>query len=644
MCGIAGIFDTQAFRSIDRYILNNMNDSISHRGPDAQGLYTKPGIGLAHRRLSIIDLQGGKQPIEDESRKFVLVFNGEIYNFISLREQLLAFGHSFKTNSDSEVLLKAYMQWGSNCVQYLRGMFAFAIWDNEKQQLFLARDRLGIKPLYFTYLPSGHFIFGSELKSLQVHPEFQDKLCPFAIQEFFAYGYVPDPKSIYQGVYKLSPGHSLNVKWGEHSLNPVKYWDIDFSKASAKKPELIKEELVHYLDDSVKARMIADVPLGAFLSGGVDSSAVVSSMSLQDSRPVKTCAIGFAEKKFNEADYARQVAKHCKTDHVENIVSADDCNLMSMLPTLFDEPFADSSAIPTYRVCEHARKLVKVALSGDGGDEIFAGYRRYRGFMREEQIRNAIPNIIRKPLFGVMASVYPKLDFAPRIFRAKSTFEVLARDTVSGYFHNIAIYKDYFRNRIFSETFLRDTQGYHPIEVFNEHRNNYNSDDLLSLVQYLDIKTYLPGDILTKVDRTSMAHGLEVRVPLLDHHFVEWSSRVLSSQKLHKNVGKHIFKKSLEHRLPHDILYRKKQGFAIPISKWFKHDLNEHLQSLSKDSHLLDCGFFNQKFIKKLTDGHTSGANDFSSMLWTLCAFEQFLQHTKNKSKGTSKDAYIACA
>jgi asparagine synthase (glutamine-hydrolysing) len=626
MCGITGIFDMRGRREIDRALLHRMNETQFHRGPSEGDVYLEPGLGFGHRRLSVIAPENGLQPLFNEERTVALVFNGEIYNFRALRAELQELGHTFRTPSDSETIVHAWEQWGEECVHHLRGMFAFAIWDRNAQVLFLARDRIGIKPLHYAFLPDGLVLFGSELKSLLAAPALPRELDPRAVEEYFAYGYVPEPRTIFKHAFKLSPGHTLTLRVGAPAPQPKKYWDVPFTPHAPADQRELQEELIERLRDAVQSHLEADVPLGAFLSGGVDSSAIVAMMASGSNEPVNTCSISFNDRDYDESEYATQVAKQYKTRHQTEVVDKDDYGLVDTLAHLYDEPYADSSAIPTYRVCELARKRVTVALSGDGGDENFAGYRRYRATMAEQRVRKVLPAGLAGPVFGFLGNVYPKADWAPKVFRAKTTFEALARDLVDGYFHGASVLPDRVRDQLFSDGFRQQLQGYRAIEVMREHAANAPTDDPLSLVQYIDMKTYLPGDILTKVDRASMAHALEVRVPLLDHEFIEWASGVPSSMKLKNGDGKHIFKKSLEPHLSHDILYRKKMGFAIPLAQWLRGPLAEQVKSAVLNPALLDTGIFNAAFLRRMVDEHQSGAYDHALPLWSVLMFEAFLR------------------
>jgi asparagine synthase (glutamine-hydrolysing) len=620
------MFDMRGGREIDRALLNRMNEAQFHRGPVEGGLHVEPGLGFGHRRLSIIDLASGQQPLFNEDHSVVVVFNGEIYNFQALMAELQGLGHTFRTHCDTEVIVHAWEQWGEACVTRLRGMFAFTIWDRNAQVLFMARDRLGIKPMHYAFLPDGMLAFGSELKTLLCLPNLSREIDPRAVEDYFAYGYVPEPRTIFTSALKLEPGHTLTLRVGQSAPAPQKYWDVPFAPHAPMRDEEMEAELVIRLREAVASHMIADVPLGAFLSGGVDSSAVVAMMAGLSNEPVNTCSIAFNDPKFDESEYASQVAAQYKTDHHRETVESDDYGLIDILASLYDEPYADSSAIPTYRVCELARKRVTVALSGDGGDENFAGYRRHRFAMGEEKVRSMLPLTVRKPLFGFLGKTYPKADWAPRMFRAKTTFEALARDLVEGYFHGVSIQADRVRDQLFSDGFRKRLAGYRAIEVMRGHAANAPTDDPLSVIQYIDMKTYLPGDILTKVDRASMAHALEVRVPLLDHEFVEWVSGLPSSSKLRNGEGKHIFKKALKPFLSDDILYRKKMGFSIPLGAWLRGPLRESMRKAVLNPALLETGIFNENYLKQMIDQHQSGTQDHTTSLWSVLMFEAFLR------------------
>lgn len=626
MCGITGIFDTTGKRDISRKLLSDMNEIQFHRGPDEGGLHIEPGLGFGHRRLSIIDLSSGQQPLFNEDGTVVVTYNGEIYNFQQLTSELIQLGHNFRTHCDTEVIVHAWEEWGAACVERFRGMFAFGIWDRNRETLFLARDRLGIKPLYYAKLADGRLIFGSELKSLRVYPDLPREIDPTAVEDYFAFGYVPEPKTIYKDVFKLPPGHRLTIRRGQKRLEPEQYWDVSFTPVAVANVQTAGRELLERLEEAVRIRMIAEVPLGAFLSGGVDSSAVVAAMAGLSTEPVNTCSISFGDPQYNEAKYAALVAEQYKTSHRVEQVDPDDFDLVDHLADLYDEPYADSSALPTYRVCELAKKQVTVVLSGDGGDENLAGYRRYRWHTYEEKMRSVLPSGIRQPLFQLLGRVYPKADWAPKIFRAKSTLQAMARDSLEGYLHSVSILSNEMRSALYSQSLKSELQGYRAIEVFKRHAEKAPSDHPLSLVQYLDLKTYLPGDILTKVDRASMAHALEVRVPILDHHLVDWVSGLPPEMKLHGREGKYLFKRALEPHLPREILYRPKMGFAVPLASWFRGPLREKVRSSILGNRMTESGLFEHDYLKKLVDQHQSGHWDHSSALWTLLMFEAFLR------------------
>ena len=626
MCGITGIFDTRGTTAVDRTTLQRMNDSQLHRGPDEGSLHLEPGVGLGHRRLSIIDIATGQQPLFNEDGSVVVVFNGEIYNYQSLIPELQALGHVFHTKSDTECIVHAWESWGPDCVKRFRGMFAFALWDRKQQRFFIARDRLGVKPMYYALLDDGTLLFGSELKSILAHGGLCRNMDPMAIEEYFALGYVAEPRTIFKQAKKLEPAHTLTIQRGQPLPAPVAYWDIHFTLDNPISEADAQAELVLRLKEATRLRMIAEVPLGAFLSGGVDSSAVVAMMAGLSTDPVNTCSIGFDDPAFNESEFAQQVADRYHTNHRLEVVKSDDFDLIDTLARLYDEPYADSSAIPTYRVCQLARKYVTVAVSGDCGDEAMGGYRRHCMHLMEERMRSALPMGVRRPLFGTLGKLYPKADWAPRMFRAKTTFEGLARNSVEAYFHTVSILRGPMRAALFSDGFKTALAGYNAQEVFDRHAKNAGTTDPLALIQYLDLKTYLVGDINTKVDRASMAHSLEVRAPLMDYELIDWLATLPSSHKIQGQEGKHIFKKAMEPYLPNDVLYRPKMGFAVPLARWFRGPLKQRVRDAVLGERLVSTGWFNKAYLQKLVDGHQSGAYDYSAPLWTLLMFEAFLR------------------
>ena len=626
MCGIVGIVDTLDQRPIDRALLERMCQSLRHRGPDAAGMHVVPGVGLGHQRLSIIDLGGGQQPLFSEDRSVVVVYNGEIYNFQELSRELQARGHRFASHCDTEVVVHGWEEWGETCVERFNGMFAFALWDANRQTLFLARDRTGEKPLYYALLPDGTFLFGSELKALLLHPGMARRIDPTAVEDYFAYGYVPDPKTIYRDVRKLPPAHSLCLRRHDRVPAPKSYWDVAFRVDPLRNEAEACEELGALLKDAVGMRMIADVPLGAFLSGGVDSSSVVAMMATQSATPVNTCSISFREAAFDESIHAAAVSQRYGTRHHVRQVTADDFDLVDRLATIYDEPFADSSAMPTFRVCALARERVTVALSGDGGDEVFAGYRRYRWHHYEELVRRMLPDPIRRVLFGTAAAVYPKADWAPRVLRAKATLQGIANDSVTAYFNSVGILTGEVRERLFSAGQQRALAGYRAMDLLRGHMERAPVDHHLAQIQYADLKTYLPGDILTKVDRASMANSLEVRVPFLDHRLIEWASSLPWRLKLNGREGKYVLKQAMRPHLPDEILFREKQGFAVPLARWFRGPLQERVRAALAAPALADTGLFDMAYLASLAEQHRAGLRDHSTAIWALLMFESFLR------------------
>ncbi len=595
-----------------------MTDTIIHRGPDDEGVFVGPGIGLGFRRLSIIDVAGGHQPISNEDGKIWVMLNGEIYNYPELRQELLNRGHKFTTRSDTESIVHLYEEYGEDCFRRLRGMFAIAIWDSRERKLLLARDRVGKKPLFYS-ADQKRLLFGSELKCLLAADTSIRTINPQALSDYFSYGYVPAPKTIYRDVRKLQPGHFLAASAA--GVREVPYWDLSFANVENRSEAEWCELLRHSLCEATRVRLMSDVPLGAFLSGGVDSSSVVAMMSHLMKRAVTTCSIGFEDKKYDEAIFAREIAQQFHTDHHEQIVHPEAVDILKKLVWHYDEPFADSSAIPTYYVSRVARQYVTVALGGDGGDESLAGYRRYYFDQFENRMRRLVPPAVRSSVFGPLGRAYPPLAWAPRMFRAKATFQSLSRSPLEGYFNSISIFRPDEKPRFLSKDFQATLAGYDSIEVLQHHYDRAGTDDPLSRIQYVDIKTYLPDDILAKVDRASMAVSLEVRAPMLDHHFLELTAKIPSSLKLRGTSGKHIFKKAMAGILPHDILYRPKQGFAVPLARWFRRELRDlaHDAIFSRDDGILD-----QTYLKKLWNEHQNGTYDRSSHLWSVLMYREW--------------------
>lgn len=604
-----------------------MNNIQLHRGPDESGMYIDAGIGLGHRRLSIIDISSGQQPLHNEDGSVITVFNGEIYNYRELRTDLKKRGHVFKTDSDTEVIVHAWEEWKELCVNKFRGMFAFAIWDRNEKTLFLARDRLGLKPIHYSILPDGHFVFGSELKSVISNPFINKNLSILAIEDYFSFGYIPDPRTIYEDIFKLPAGHYLKITKNKKKISPVKYWDVPFNIDSSKNENDAKDELVGLFKEAIDIRLISEVPLGAFLSGGIDSSSVVAIMSELMKDPVKTCSISFNEKLYDESDYADIVARLFETNHSCETVDSDEFFNLGDLIKIYDEPFADDSALATMRLCKLAKKSVTVALSGDGGDEIFSGYRSYANHLRKDRVRKIIPEYIRLNILKPISYYYPKMDWAPKVIRAKSTLETLALNPIESYAYSAMISTNLDRQLLFSNELKKELEGYNSIQVVNSIANNCTTDDALGLVQYLDLKLYLPSNILTKVDRASMANSLEVRVPLLDHKLVEWASSLPASMKIKSGNQKYILKEAMKGRVPDEILNRKKKGFDVPVGDWIRKEMKVDLRKLVSQSFVVESGYFNNDNLKMMAEHHISGRRNYGALLWALFVFEEFLKN-----------------
>ena len=624
MCGLVGVFDSRGRAPLERDLIVRMADRLRHRGPDGEGYLVEPGIAFGHRRLAIIDPTGGTQPMYNEDKCVAVIFNGCIYNFRELRTALQENGHIFKTNCDTEVIVHGWEQWGADCVNRFRGMFAFAVWDARSQSLFLARDRLGKKPLYYAELPDGRIVFASELKAILVYPEIPREIDPYAVDEFFAYGYIPDPRTIYRSIAKLPPAHTLLATRGARP-HISRYWNLSFEPRQ-RSEGVACEELIEQLHDAVSVRLVSDVPLGAFLSGGVDSSAIVASMSALSSDPISCFSVEFGARGFDETAYAREVAERFHVRHVVDRVEPDDLLSLETLISTYDEPFGDSSALPTSRVCAAARRHVTVALSGDGGDEQFAGYRRYKWHVAEERVRGLLPNALGQKLFATLANHYPDFGWAPRPLRAKHTLEELAKSPSDAFFHSVSVTSNSIRDRIFSDGLLRELQGHDAKNIIRQHMASANTTDPLAQALYTDLNTWLPGDILTKVDRASMANSLEVRAPFLDHKLIEWAAALPSGLKLRGGSGKYILKRALEPFLPRDILYRRKQGFSMPLSQWFRGPLRTKVRSAAESPALQDTGYFSRAELGGLIEDHEQGRHDHSAILWLVLVFEGFLQ------------------
>ncbi|KQR81285.1 XrtA/PEP-CTERM system amidotransferase [Sphingomonas sp. Leaf343] len=623
MCGIAGIFHPGIPKPVDPTRIQRMLDVQAHRGPDGQGVWTAPGVALGHRRLSIIDLVGSPQPMADGA--LTVTYNGEIYNFAALRAELTQKGARFRTNGDTEVLLHGWRHWGPAMLDRLDGMFAFAIHDAEASTLFLARDRFGVKPLHYAELSDGSIAFASELKGLLAHPLLRRVPDVSAVEDYLAYGYVPDDTCLVSGVRKLAAGHTLLLRRGHSLPPPSQWWDISFADRATGKTDALAEELIDRMRAAVRSRMIADVPLGAFLSGGVDSSAVVALMAEASSRAVRTCTIGFDEADHDERRFAATVAKRFATDHVDRVVDAEDFGLIDRLAGQFDEPFADASALATWRVCALARESVTVALSGDGADEALAGYRRHKFHAAEDRVRSMVPGAMRRSLFGTIGGIYPKADWAPRPLRAKSTLLALASDGDEAYARAVGVTTPEWRARLFTPVARAAFSGHHAEDRYVAAMRAAPARDALDRAQYADVKIWLPGDILTKVDRTSMSVGLEAREPLLDHRLVEFCATLPTSLRLRGGEGKWLMKHALKPYLPNDLLHRRKMGFVTPVSTWFRNTLAEEAAALSRSRTLAETGWFDMPTLATMAADHRAGRAEHGRTLWQFMMLERSL-------------------
>lgn len=626
MCGIAGIYHLATPKPVDPKRIERMCDALAHRGPDGAGVWTAPGVGLGHRRLSIIDVAGSPQPMASSDGRAMLVFNGEIYNFRELREELRQHGAQFHTDGDSEVILAAWQRWGVDCLSRLHGMFAFAIYDLAERTLFLARDRLGVKPLFYARLSDGSVAFASELKGLLAHPLLRRDVDPLAIDDYLAWGYVPDHRSILAGVRKLPGGHSLLLRHGADLPAPAQWWDVSFAERRSGRASDLEAELLHLMRQAVASRMVADVPLGAFLSGGVDSSSVVALMAEAGREPVKTCSIGFDVAALDESSYAEQVAQRFATDHRSRVVSPDDFEHVDALAAMFDEPFADASALPTWRVCQLARETVTVALSGDGADEAFAGYRRHVFQHGEDRFRSMLPQAVRGPVFGTLGSIYPKADWAPRPLRAKATLLALGLSSEEAYARAVGIVPDELRSTLYSPDYLAQRGDYRAERPLIDLMQNAPARSGLDKAQYADLKFWLPGDILTKVDRTSMAVSLEAREPLLDHRLIEFAATLPEGLRVRRAEGKWLLKKTMQRYLPDDILFRPKQGFVTPIAQWLRGPLAEVARTIGSSGALARTGWFDPRRLAAIGEAHVSGRSDHGRLLWQLLMLDRSLK------------------
>lgn len=629
VCGIAGLFDTRGQRNFDPDLIRRATTAIAHRGPDGEGFFAAPGVTFGHRKLAIIDLASGNQPMHAKDGTITITFNGEIFNYKELRAELGSKGHSFATASDTEAIIEGWRAWGPKVVEKLRGQFAFALWDAKQETLFLARDRMGEKPIHYTTLADGTFAFASEIKALLTLPGIDLTIDAEAVADFFTYGYVPDPKTIYTAIRKLPPAHTLTVTRGRQPATR-QYWNV-LEAAGTEQRATTPEELADRLKTAVRYQMVADVEVGAFLSGGVDSSSVVAMMAQIASAPVSTYSITVGEENRDEADFARNIAERYKTRHeIRDVDPRNLTQLLPKLPTIYDEPFGDDSAIPTYAVCREAAKTLKVCLTGDGGDETLAGYRRYRFHLAENAIRQYLPEGLRKSVMAPLARAYPKLDWAPRPLRAKTTLLELSGDEDMAFARMVSMVSVEQRTALLSGDIKSGLAGYDPADLIRGRFKEARDFSPLQRAQYADLMTYLPGDILVKVDRAAMANSLETRPPFLDHDFVAWAFSLDTKTKVDGGEGKSILKKGMEAHLPNALLYQPKRGFSIPISEWLRGPLRDMTLGLTSSTRLQDSGLFDMKQVDTWVSQHLRGARDHWQVLWLLFVFDAFLNVRAN--------------
>ncbi len=630
MCGIAGGLWFNDSRTIAASTLDAMTDSLEHRGPDDRGCHLEslmrdatgitPGVALGFRRLSIIDLAGGHQPLCNEDGSVWLVFNGEIYNYRELRRRLEGSGHQFRSDSDSETIVHLYEDLGIECFEHLNGMFSVAIWDRNKKQLVLARDRLGKKPLFYQF-HDGQLLFGSELKALAASPTFKRELSPAAIDQFLTYQYVPHPHSIYQASHKLPPGHVAVIR--DAQLQVHKYWNIDWKFENNIDQQAAATQLDELLRDSIRLRLRSDVPLGAFLSGGIDSSLIVALSQAQLDQPLNTFSIGFHEADFDETKYARQVAAWVRSEHREYKVTPDAVSILDKLVYHYDEPFGDSSAIPTWYLCQWTRQHVTVALTGDGGDELFAGYERYHALTLSRWIdRLAGPVLGSRFIQGLPAS-NRKRSFVRRLQRFG---EALNQPLARRYMNWIQIFPERLRGDLYRQEFLEQLPDEDPFEFFESAWNQLAPRDIVSRASLADLVTYLPCDLMTKVDIASMAHGLECRQPLLDYRLVEFAAALPSRLKYRYGIGKRLLRASFDRLLPRQIWTRKKMGFGVPLGSWFQNELRSVTEGRLLGTDARCHQYFRPDAIQQIVDQHMSGQINQCYRLWNLLFFESWLR------------------
>ncbi len=623
MCGIVGIINANS-RVAKREILEGMNKCIVHRGPDEDGFYVNGNAALAMRRLSIIDLAGGQQPIHNHDKTKWIVFNGEIYNYQKLREDLEKRGHRFYTNSDTEAIVHLYDEYGAECVQHLRGMFAFAIWDETDKSLFVARDRVGKKPLLYSHQPNGDLIFGSEFQAVLAHPAITREVDYAAIDDYLSYLCVPAPQTAFKQIRKLEPAHWLRWKNGE--IETKRYWQPDFSKKIKISVEEAEEETLRILRESTKLRMISEVPLGAFLSGGVDSSVVVALMAQESSQPVKTFSIGFEEQDFSELKYAKRVAEHVGAEYHEFIVKPDALEILPTLVEHYGEPYADSSAIPTYYVAKETRKYVTVALNGDGGDESFAGYERHAA-MRIAEIYHRLPKILRTALIEKTVNLIPTSEIQrSRIRDVKRFLQAASLPKTERYFRWMSTFNREAKKDLYTEQFSREISSNNPSRLLEQWFAKANGSGILDAVLLTDQMTYLPNDLLVKVDIASMANSLEARSPFLDHNVIEFAASLPENVKARRTETKSFLKKIAARLVPKEVVYRRKMGFGVPIGKWFRGEMKNYVREILLSEKSLNRGIIKSEIIEKYVREHTSAERDHAFQLWTLLMLELWFE------------------
>jgi asparagine synthase (glutamine-hydrolysing) len=620
MCGIAGIVYADPGHPVDRALLGRMTNVMAHRGPDDDGFHAGPGVGLGHRRLSIIDVSGGGQPIYNEDRSKVVILNGEIYNFGELRRELETLGHRFRTRSDTEVIVHAYEEYGTGCVERLRGMFAFALWDDGERRLLLARDRAGKKPLYYA-VDGERLSFASELKALLQDPGLKRSINHEALDDYFTFGAIQPPATIFEGVAQLPPAHCL--VWEQGRARVTEYWDVPLGNTVHRSEADTLDAFDDVFTEAVRIRLVSDVPLGAFLSGGVDSSIVVSAMARQSPRPVLTTSVGFGERAFNELGHARAVAESLGSDHHEIVVEPAAAQILPQLVWHLDEPFADSSALPTYYVSKAARERVTVALSGDGGDELFAGYeRRYGMNGLEGRLRRWLPAWARTGILGPLGAVYPKAEWMPRPLRARYVLQNLGTTFERAYGADLSLFRPSEKAALLSPELTKHIPGHDSFAALAGHFERARGLDPLSRLLYVDLKTWLANDILVKVDRMSMASSLEVRSPFLDHKVIEFAATVPPDLKYRGGISKYLLKRHLEGRVPASVIYRAKQGFEIPLAQWLRGDLRDMAHELLFSPRTVARGYARTERVRALWRRHQQGTRDHSAQLWTLMVLE----------------------